>query len=84
MIVVALGGAATGGNYYMKAEFITRDEPAPYGHVYVELAAQNLKALFDSEDELARLQARQSRGECDSECLQRIATLKERIRNLKK
>jgi hypothetical protein len=81
MIVVALGGASTGATFYMEAKYITRAEPAPYGDIYVELSAQNLNLLYAAEDELGRLNARKN---CDSECIARKATLKERIRNLKK
>ena len=77
MIVVSLGGY----NQYADTQYINHDEPAPYGDVYVELAAQNLDLLYQAEDELAALNAR---SVCDSECVARKATLKERIRNLKK
>ena len=76
MIVVSLGGY----NQYADTQYINHDEPAPYGDVYVELAAQNLQILYDAEDELARLKAREH---CDAECIARKATLEERIRNLK-
>lgn len=75
MIAVSLGGY----NQYTDTQYITRDEPAPYGDVYVELAAQNLKLLYDAQDELARLNLR---SVCDVDCIARKATLKERIRNL--
>jgi len=80
MIVVSLGGYTQ----YADSLYVNHDEPAPYGDVYVELAAQNPNLLYDAEDELAQLLADAERDQCDAECLQRIATLKERIRNLKK
>lgn len=80
MIVVALGGAGTAGKYYTDNEFITRDEPAPYNDVYVLVSTQNLKLLYDAEDELEKLKAR---AVCDEDCIARKATLRERIRNLK-
>jgi len=80
MIVVALSGAGTAGTFYMKSEFITRDEPAPYNDIYVLVSAQNLKLLYEAEDELQTLKDRET---CNKECIERKATLKERIRNLK-
>jgi hypothetical protein len=80
MIVVALSGAGTAGKYYTDNEFISRDDPAPYNDVYVLVSAQNLKLLYEAEDELEKLRARDV---CDKECIERKATLKERIRHLK-
>lgn len=77
MIVVSLGGYTQ----YADTQYINHDEPAPYGDVYVELAAQNLNLLYAAEDELAALN---SRAVCNEECIKRKATLIERIRNLKK
>ena len=46
---------------------------------YVTVSSQNLKLLYAAQDELAELNAR---AICDSACIARKATLKERIRNL--
>jgi len=79
MIVVAVGGAGTAGKYYTDNEFISRTDAAPYDDVYVKVASQNLKLLYDAEDELEHLNSREV---CDEQCIARKATLKERIRNL--
>ncbi len=52
-------------------------------HEYVTIAAQNLKLLYAVEDELAMLQRKVNNGTATTDDLQRIATLKERLRNLK-
>jgi len=82
MIVVALGGAGTAGKYYAESEFIAKADPAPYDHVYVLVASQNLKLLYDAEDELEVLQRKVANGTATSEDRERIATLKERVRHL--
>ena len=79
MIIVAMGGAGTGVKYYTDNEFISRSEPAPYNQVYVLVSAQNLQLLYAAQDELEKLN---TRSVCDTDCVARKATLKERIRNL--
>ena len=80
MIVVAISGATTGAGFYADSTYVSKTDPPPYDTVYVLVASQNLKLLYDAEDELARLN---ERSVCDSQCIARKATLKERIRNLK-
>ena len=81
MIVVALGGAGTGTSFYLEAKYIAKEDPPPYNETYVLIATQNLKLLYDAEDELDTLLRLPNPS---NEQIARIATLKERIRNLKK
>ena len=80
MIIVALGGAGTGATFYMEARYIEKTDPPPYNEVYVLIATQNLKLLYDAEDELDSLLRLPNPTNAQ---IARIATLKERIRNLK-
>lgn len=82
MILAASGVVGGAGKYWAGNEFISRDEAPPYDKVYVLVAAQNLKILFDSQDELRALQDKVEAGTATPADLARIATLKERIRNL--
>ena len=81
MIVVALGGSGTAGNFYLNAKYIAKADPAPYNEIYVLISSQNLKLLYDAEDELLVLESIPNPTNAQ---IARIATLKERIRNLKK
>ncbi len=49
---------------------------------YVTVASQNLKLLYDVEDEMAAIQKRIDNGTATPSDMQRMATLKERKRNL--
>ncbi len=80
MIAVALTGAGTGAKYYGEAEYISRHAPAPYDDVYLKISTQNLKLLYDAQDELAKLETVTNPTNAQ---IARIATLRERIRNLK-
>ena len=51
-------------------------------HTYITIASQNLKLLYAVEDEMAAIQTRINNGTATSADLQRMATLKERRRNL--
>ena len=75
MIVIGLCGY----NEYADSQYVNHNEPAPYNDIYVLISAQNLKLLYEAQDELARLNERST---CDSNCIARKATLTERIRNL--
>jgi len=79
MIVVAVGGAGTAGQYYAEKEFVSKTDPPPYDSVYVLVASQNLQLLYSAQDELEILRAIPNPTPAD---LERIATLKERIRHL--
>ena len=82
MVVVLMGGAGTGANLYLENKFIGRNEPAPYDAHYVLVAAQNLKLLYAVEDEMSAIQTKVNNGTATQADLQRLATLKERKRNL--
>jgi hypothetical protein len=82
MIITGGGVLGGAGSYWANNEFISRHEAAPYDEVYVLVASQNLKILFDSQDELSALQQKVANGTATPADLERIATLKERIRNL--
>ena len=45
MMIVGLTGLGTGGDFYLQAKYISKDDPAPYNDVYVLVSAQNLKLL---------------------------------------
>ncbi len=79
MIVTGMVGLGTGTDFYLQAKYIAKADPAPYDQIYVLVAKQNLKLLYEAEDELERLKLR---AVCDTQCIARKATLKERIRNL--
>ena len=49
---------------------------------FMTIASQNLKLLYAVEDEMVEIQNRIDNGTATSEDLQRMATLKERRRNL--
>ena len=83
MLVVAVGGAGTAGKYYTDSEFIAKADPPPYNETYVLISSQNLKLLYAAEDELSDLQRKVDNGTATQADRERIATLKERIRNLK-
>lgn len=82
MIVVTATGVAGGGKFYLDAQYIARDDPPPYNDVYVTLASQNLKLVYDTEDEMSRLQRKIDNGTATTADIARMATLKERLRNL--
>ena len=82
MIVVTASGVSAGGKFYLDSEYVSRHEDPPYDNVYVTVASQNLKILFDTQDELDQLESKMDNGIATVEDIARIATLKERLRNL--
>lgn len=82
-VIAIIGGFTGAGQYYVHSEFVGKTDPPPYDHVYVLIAAQNLKLLYAAEDELARLMDKVKNGSATEADRLRIATLRERILHLK-